>query len=94
MALERSPAILEAAVSAAAVRLGYSTLKDEQMKVMMAFLSGRDVFAVLPTGFCKSLCYGSLPLVFEELGEKESIILVATPLISIMRDQVMGNLAS
>jgi len=43
--------------------LGYSSLKEEQLKVVTAFLEGRDVFTVLPTGYGKSLCFGCLPLV-------------------------------
>ena len=38
------------AVVAAAGDLGYSSLKEEQLKVVTAFLEGRDVFAVLPMG--------------------------------------------
>ena len=34
--------------------MGY-TLKDEQKKALHAFVSGRDVFASLPTGYGKSL---------------------------------------
>ena len=42
------------AVVVAAGYLGYSSLKEEQLKVVTAFLEGRDVFAVLPTGYEKS----------------------------------------
>ena len=28
-------------------------------------MKGRDVFAVLPTGYGKSFCFGCLPLVFD-----------------------------
>ena len=43
--------------------LGYQDVKPEQMKVVEAYVQGRDVdvFAVLPTGYGKSLCYGRLP---------------------------------
>ena len=31
-------------------------------------MKGRDVFAVLPTGYGKSLCYSCRPVVFDKLG--------------------------
>ena len=85
-----STSSLEAAANNAATRLGYEEgLKADQLKVVVAFLSGMDVFAVLPTGYGKSLCYGCLPFAFDQLLlNKESIILVATPLTAIMKDQV------
>ena len=79
------------AIHAAAEELGYQSLKPEQLKVMQAFVSGRDVFAVLPTGFGKSLCYACLPCTFDKLLMKErghSIVIVVTPLLSIMKYQV------
>ena len=45
------------------MRLGYAKLKREQEDVVTAFLSGRDVFLILPTGFGKTLCYACLPLI-------------------------------
>ena len=56
------------AVVAAAGDLGYSSLKEEQLKVVIAFLEGCDVFAVLPTGYGESLCFGCLPLAFGRLN--------------------------
>ena len=84
------------AIVAAAADLGYHTLKEEQLKIVTAFIQGRDVFAVLPTGYGKSLCYGCLPLAFDKLrAETEtsqpssgSIVVVVTPLTAIMKDQV------
>ena len=48
------------------------------------------MFGILPTGFGKSLCFGCLPLVFDEMlaTENASIIVRATPLTAIMQDQV------
>ena len=39
-----------------------SSLKGEQRTALEAFLSGKDVFAILPTGFGKSLIYQLAPL--------------------------------
>ena len=71
-------------------RLGYSTMKPEQLQVVSVIVSGRDVFAVLPTGFCKSLCYTSSPTVFSLvlLAEGTLIVLAVAPLKAIMKDQV------
>ena len=70
--------------------LGYAALKPKQMQVVSGIISGRDVFAILPTGFGKSLCFACLPGIYDRvmpLGEP-SIVLVLTPLTAIMKDQV------
>ena len=61
-----------------------------QMDVVMSFVSGKDVFVVQPTGSGKSLCYICLPLVFKKLASDCShpIVVVVSPLISLMKDQV------
>ena len=51
---------MEFIIAEAAKELGY-VLKEEQKTVITSFVEGRDVFAVLPTGFGKSLCYTCLP---------------------------------
>ena len=80
------------AATSAAKELSYQDLKLDQMKVVEAFVKGRDVFAVLPTGYGKSLCYGCLPMVFDKLlgvpEDHKSIIVVVTQLTEIMKDQV------
>ena len=81
--------VREAARSAAR-ELGYPDLKPEQLKVVEMFIKGCDVFAVLPTGYRKSLCYACLPIIFDKLlGSNSSIVLVVTPLTAIMKDQVV-----
>ena len=40
----------------AAQALGYNSLKEHQIEVVLAVAGGRDVFAVLPTGYGESLC--------------------------------------
>ena len=81
--------ITEAAI-ASARQLGYEGLKELQVEVIVGVLTGRDVFAVLPTGYGKSLCYGCLPGVFEILYRPlfQSIVCVVTPLTAIIKDQV------
>ncbi len=73
----------------AAQSLGCDSLKKEQMEVVVKFVTGNDVFAILPTGFGKSLCYACLPAVFNKLnGTNGSIVVVITLLMAITEDQV------
>ena len=56
-------ASLKDAANRAAMKLGYARgLKEEQLEVVVVTLSGSDVFAVLATGYGKSLCYACLLL--------------------------------
>eukprot|EP00731_Ephydatia_muelleri_P025636 Em0017g719a len=74
----------------AAMELGYSSMKPEQAEVAVALIVGRDVFAILPTGFGKSLCYACLPVAFDKCQKKErgySIVVVVSPLVAVMKDQ-------
>jgi superfamily II DNA helicase RecQ len=74
----------------AALRLGYESLYAEQELAISSFISGKDIFVSLPTGYGKSLCFAILPSVFDALRgvETASIVLVISPLISIITDQV------
>lgn len=54
-------------IRGAAEELGYRYMKPEQLQLVLKFVEGSDVFAVLPTGFGKSLCYACLPLVFDAI---------------------------
>ena len=54
---------------------------------------GNDVFVLLPTGFGKSIIYEVLPFVFDYKldrvdGATRSLVIVVSPLISLMADQV------
>ena len=48
------------------------------------------MFVSLPTGYGKSVCYFPLPFVFDCLRrvEKKSIVVVVSPLVALMKDQV------
>ena len=56
---------MEEIIKSSVQKLGYSALKTEQLKVVTQFVSGKDVFADLPTGYGKSLCFAILPFVFD-----------------------------
>jgi ATP-dependent DNA helicase RecQ len=80
---------LEAAMTASAKALGYGQLTNNQRKVLRSFLLGSDVFASLPTGSGKPLCYWVLPGAFNVLRKiNTSIVLIVSPLIALMKDQV------
>lgn len=86
--------IMETVIDVAAKKLGYESVKAEQMQVMSKFVEGNDVFAILPTGFGKSLCYLCLPIVFDMLQDHPSqkdlsIIVIVTPLTALIKDQVI-----
>ena len=87
--MEKDEAAIERAVISASAALGYASLKDKQKVVITQFVSGRDVFAALPTGYGKSLCYGCLPRVYDDLRSTSgSIVMVVSPLSALMKDQV------
>ena len=49
----------------------------------------RNVFGILPTGFGKSLIFQLLPSLLKDLWKlDQACVLVVTPLVSIMKDQV------
>ncbi|MFY9476814.1 MAG: RecQ family ATP-dependent DNA helicase, partial [Aquabacterium sp.] len=61
---------------------GFGSFRALQREIMEDSLKGRDVFALLPTGGGKSLCYQLPALV------RPGLTLVVSPLISLMKDQV------
>jgi ATP-dependent DNA helicase RecQ len=75
-------ALIEAARAALKTTFGFSSYRAGQEEVVNAALRGEDILAVMPTGSGKSLCF-QLPTL-----ARESLTLVVSPLIALMRDQV------
>lgn len=61
---------------------GWDDFRPGQRPVVSCLLEGRDCLAVLPTGGGKSLCYQLPALV------REGLVLVISPLVALMQDQV------
>src|SRR5687768_10801394 len=61
---------------------GYGTFRPLQREICETSLAGRDVFALLPTGGGKSLCF-QLPAL-----ARGGLTVVVSPLIALMKDQV------
>jgi ATP-dependent DNA helicase RecQ len=63
---------------------GFTSFRPLQEQIIRDALGGKDVFALLPTGGGKSLCF-QLPAM-----AKEGLTVVVSPLIALMKDQVDG----
>ncbi|MDX8046094.1 RecQ family ATP-dependent DNA helicase [Gracilibacillus sp. S3-1-1] len=61
---------------------GYTTFRQGQKEIITAILNEQNVFAVLPTGTGKSICY-QLPAMMSS-----GTVIVVSPLLSLMTDQV------
>jgi len=64
-------------------KFGFSNFLNAQHEVIRHILDGQSCLAVMPTGSGKSLCFQLPALIFEGLS------LVVSPMISLMKDQVM-----
>src|SRR3989475_7341097 len=67
---------------------GFASFRPFQEEIIRDSLVGRDVFALLPTGGGKSLCF-QLPAL-----ARPGLTVVVSPLISLMKDQVDALQAS
>ncbi len=67
---------------------GFSGFRPLQQEIITDVLAGKDVFALLPTGGGKSLCFQMPALI------RPGLVLVVSPLIALMKDQVDALQAS
>src|SRR5689334_4567341 len=67
---------------------GFTSFRPLQEDIIRDVIAGKDVFAVLPTGGGKSLCFQLPALV------RPGLTVVVSPLIALMKDQVDALQAS
>ncbi|MBE5793956.1 MAG: ATP-dependent DNA helicase RecQ [Clostridiales bacterium] len=67
---------------------GHDHFREGQSEIIDALVSGQDALGIMPTGSGKSICY-QVPALM-----RPGIALVVSPLISLMKDQVMALKAS
>ena len=53
------------AVAEACCRMELNPLKPKQLEALNAFMSGKDTFVALPTGYGKSIIFAIMPLLFD-----------------------------
>ena len=71
---------------------GFDGFRACQEEIIRHVMSDRHAMVVMPTGLGKSLCYQIPALLHgpEEGSEEASLVLVLSPLIALMQDQVDG----
>ncbi len=82
MATENHDSLARSARATLRAKFGFDAFRPGQERLIVSVLSGSDTLGVLPTGGGKTLCY-QLPAFMSD-----GLVLVVSPLISLMKDQV------
>jgi ATP-dependent DNA helicase RecQ len=67
---------------------GFTSFRPLQHEIIQDAMAGKDVFALLPTGGGKSLCFQLSAI------SRPGLTVVVSPLIALMKDQVDGLTAA
>ena len=67
---------------------GYSHFRENQLETCVNILMGNDTLIIAATGTGKSICYQLPPLMLRDIGFTNVTIIVISPLISLIEDQI------
>lgn len=79
------------AISTACTLLQVGNFYDDQKEALCQFFKGKDIFFSAHTGYGKSLIFQAIPIIADVFNDQPigtSTVLVISPLLSLMRDQV------
>lgn len=80
----RDPAVVSDRLEKVRELFGFEAWRPGQLEAMKAFIEGRDVLAILPTGSGKSIAFQIPALLCP------GVTIVVSPLIALMRDQAQN----
>ena len=83
---------LPLALDLASRRMGVDGLKPKQLEAIESFVSGKDTFVSLPTGYGKSVIFAILPLLFDFLFGKAGLNVI-TLCAYILLKGIQGSIA-